>query len=112
MQKAQKESAPLDTNSFLTDATAPEQPVQLFLRAPLPVGRDLDEFKWHRSFFRKYLSSGALPLNPGIVFVIRHFKTAPLQSLHFCARYRSVAIQSLSLRYLLCYSNPSKPSAP
>ncbi len=49
------------------DASATQQFVQLLFRAALPVGRDLDEFKWHRSdmlFLEKIREQGLRPYNP------------------------------------------------
>jgi len=41
----------------------PQKLVQLLLRAALPVRRNLDEFKWHTSFFEKYREQGLRPYN-------------------------------------------------
>jgi hypothetical protein len=46
------------------DAPPVEELVQLFLRVSLPVGRDLDEFKWHLTENFLENLSGASPLNP------------------------------------------------
>ena len=54
-------------NKFLSDRRDPppsQEFVQLLLGAALPVGGDLDEFKWHGLFSEKYRGQGLRPYNP------------------------------------------------